>query len=290
MPEAVLSPGLTIHYLDINPARERVILLLHGLGADGSSWQLQFPALTALGYRILAPDARGFGKSTYPPDSPSSIQETARDFARLLEHLGITRVDVVGISMGGTHALALALDCPELIGHLVLVNTFAQLRPRSYKGWLYYALRFVLVHTMGLEVQARTVAARLFPKPDQAELRSMLIQQVIQADPKAYRTAMRALAKFDVKRRLSEIYLPTLVITGERDTTVPQDVQQQLVKAISKARQVLVPGAGHALSVDSPEQFNQILTDFLSNQGTINGDFRGFPGFPSVILGDPQKK
>jgi 3-oxoadipate enol-lactonase len=269
MPEVTLSPGLTIHYLDINPELERVILLLHGLGADGSSWQLQFPALTALGYRILAPDARGFGQSTYPPDSPASIQATARDFARLLEQLGINRVDVVGISMGGTHALALTLDCPELVGRLVLVNTFAHLRPRSLNGWLYYALRFVLVHTLGLEVQARTVAARIFPKPDQAELRSTLIQQVIQADPKAYRAAMRALAKFNVKQRLSEIYAPTLVITGEQDTTVPRDVQQQLAEAIPKARQVHLPGAGHALSVDTPLQFNQILIEFLSDLGPL---------------------
>ena len=264
MPEAVLSPDLTIHYLDLNPDMDRSILLLHGLGANGSSWQLQFPALTALGYRIIAPDARGFGRSSYPAASPASIEAAAHDFASLVGQLGINQLDVVGISMGGTHALALTLDCPQLVRRLVLVNTFAHLRPRSLNGWLYYALRFILVHTLGLEVQARTVAARIFPKPEQADLRAMLIQQVLQADPQAYRAAMRALAKFNVKSRLSEIFTPTLIITGELDTTVPGDVQQQLAQGIHLARHVSLPGAGHALSVDSSEQFNLILAEFLS--------------------------
>ena len=85
--------------------------------------------------------------------------------------------------MGGTHALSLALDYPELIRRLVLVNTFGQLRPHRVNEWLYYALRFILVHTLGLEVQARKVAARIFPQPEQAELREGLLQQVLQANP-----------------------------------------------------------------------------------------------------------
>ncbi len=169
MPEIELSPGLKIHYLDLNPQAGRVILLLHGLGADGSSWQLQFPLLETLGYRILAPDARGFGKSTYPPDSPASIQAAAHDFVLLVERLGISQLDLVGISMGGTQALAFVLECPQLVRRLVLVNTFAHLRPHGLSEWFYYAVRFLLVHTLGLEVQARQVARRIFPRPDQAD-------------------------------------------------------------------------------------------------------------------------
>lgn len=263
MPEIELSPELNIHYIDINPQAERVILLLHGLGADGSSWQLQFPILETLGYRILAPDTRGFGKSTYPKDSPASIQVAAHDFVLLAEKLGISQLDLVGISMGGTQALAFALECQQLVRRLVLVNTFAHLRPHGLNEWLYYAVRFLLLHTLGLEAQAQRVAGRIFPQPDQGELRQMLIEQIMQADPKAYRAAMRALAVFNVNARLSEIDVPTLVVTGEKDTTVPEEVQMQLVQGIRTARQVIVPGAGHAVSVDQPDRFNQILADFL---------------------------
>ncbi len=93
----------------------------------------------------------------------------------------------------------------------------------------------------------------------------MLIEQIMQADPKAYRAAMRALAGFNLKDRLSEINVPTLVVTGEKDTTVPQDVQAQLVEGIRTARQVFVPQAGHAVSVDQPDRFNRILADFLAS-------------------------
>ena len=265
MPDLELTADLSIHYLDLNPQAGRTILLLHGLGADESSWQLQFPELTAQSYRILAPDAPGFGQSTYPSGSPSSIQATAHEFVHLIDKLGIQELDLVGISMGGAHALAIALECPQLVRRLVLVNTFAHLRPHGLNEWLYYALRFVLVHTLGLEVQANTVAARIFPRPEQADLRQVLIGQILQADPRAYRAAMRALAKFNVVARLSEMNVPTLVVTGEQDTTVPRDVQQQLVQGIPGARQVFIPGAGHAVSVDRADMFNQILIDFLNS-------------------------
>lgn len=269
MPLMECSSGLRIHYLDVRPDPSdiqagKVAMLLHGLGADGSSWQLQLPALTGLGYRVLAPDARGFGRSSYPANSPARISIAAGDFIQLASRLGVAELDLVGISMGGAHALALALECPQLVRRLVLVNTFAHLRPRGVDEWVYYAIRFTLVHTLGLEAQAKTVAARIFPNPGQGPLRQMLIEQILQADPHAYRAAMRALASFNVNRRLSEINAPTLIVTGERDTTVPRDVQQQLVEGIRGARQVIIPGAGHAVSVDQPEAFTQVLIDFLS--------------------------
>ena len=61
-----LEPGLTIHYLDFNPGGYPAVLLLHGLGATGNSWQLQFHPLIEAGYRVLAPDMRGFGQSNFP--------------------------------------------------------------------------------------------------------------------------------------------------------------------------------------------------------------------------------
>ena len=264
MPLMELAPDLKIHYLDIQPDARFAVILLHGLGADGTSWQLQFPALTGLGFRIIAPDARGFGHSTYPPGSPAQISTAAGDFIQLASHLGIAHLDLVGISMGGAHALAFVLECPLLVRRLVLVNTFAHLRPHGLNEWVYYALRFMLVHTLGLEAQAKTVAARIFPNPDQEALSKMLIEQIMQADPSAYRAAMRALASFNVLERLSEINVPTLIVTGELDTTVPRDVQQQLVEGIRGAQHVIIPGAGHAVSVDQPLAFNQVLTDFLS--------------------------
>jgi pimeloyl-ACP methyl ester carboxylesterase len=219
--------------------------------------------LQAAGYRILAPDARGFGRSTYP--GGSSIHDMAADVAELLEHLSIHNLDVVGISMGGTLALQLALDYPERVKKLVLVNTFASLRPRQPSVWLYFIFRFALVHTLGLPTQARAVALRIFPQSSQESLRQELIRQIVQADPRGYRAAMRALGRFNVSKQLHRIASPTLVVTGERDTTVPAENQRMLAAGIKHATQVVIPEAGHAVTAEKPETFNSILVEFLTS-------------------------
>lgn len=264
MPSLELSPRLTLHYLDHNSEAGKGALLLHGLGATSESWQLQFPSISNAGFRIIAPDARGFGHSTYPGGN-TSISEMTGDFINLLDHLQTGPVDVVGISMGGTHALQFALDAPQMVHKLVLVNTFARLRPQKASDLFYFASRMLVIYTLGLSTQARIVANRLFPNPDQEELRQELIKQINQADPKGYRAAMRALGIFDVETRLSEIRAPTLVVTGERDTTVPPRLQQNLAQGIANARQVIIPDAGHAVTAEQPQIFNETLLEFLED-------------------------
>jgi pimeloyl-ACP methyl ester carboxylesterase len=263
VPEIELSPGLCIHYIDIGPRQGQSVLLLHGLGATGESWGLQFPALQSAGYRAFAPDARGFGRSSYP--GRTSVSDMAADMASLLEGLNALHTHVVGISMGGTIALQLALDYPHLVDKLVLVNTFAQLHPENPGVFLYFLVRFILLHTLGMPTQARAVARRVFPREDQSEMRRMLYEQILQADPRAYRASMRALARFDVHRRLKEIITPTLIITGDQDTTVKPESQRRLAESIPGAAHVIVAGAGHAVIADRPAIFNRLLLDFLAN-------------------------
>jgi pimeloyl-ACP methyl ester carboxylesterase len=166
--------------------------------------------------------------------------------------------------MGGTIAQQFVLDYPHLVHKLVLVSTFAILRPDSLTGWLYFLQRFILVNTLGLPAQARFVARRIFPEPQSEPLREMLIASITKADPRAYRAAMRSLGLFNSVKRLREIKMPTLVVTGTHDTTVPPVRQRMLVDGISGARQVVIPKAGHALSVDQAEAFNCCLLEFLS--------------------------
>jgi pimeloyl-ACP methyl ester carboxylesterase len=180
-----------------------------------------------------------------------------------MQELAVRRAYVLGISMGGVLAQQLALDHPELVERLILVNTFPYLRPDTFTGWLYYARRAVLVFTVGIYTQAKLVAQHLFPEPGQEPIREELIREISSADPRAYRGAMRALGLFDSRGRLGEIQAPTLVISGDRDTTVPLRNQQLLVKGISGCKHVILRGAGHAASVDKPDEFNRAVLDFL---------------------------
>jgi len=257
----MLSPGLSIHYLEHNPSGSRCVLLLHGLGASAESWIFQLPILTGAGFRVIVPDARGFGCSPYP--GKTGIVLMARDMAELLQRLDITRTHVVGISMGGTIALQLAIDYPTLVERLVLVNAFIRLRLANPGTWLYYAFRYFILLTMGHQTQARVVAKRIFPHPGQAELRQALISQITQADPAGYRATMRSLVRFNGLAQVAQIRSPTLVITGSADTTVPPQLQVELCDRIPGARQAIIEGAGHAVIAECPDQFNRVLLDFL---------------------------
>ncbi len=252
---------ITINYLDPNPAGSPAVLLLHGLGANASSWRLQFEPLIAAGLRPIAPDAPGFGGSRYDGRG-WTFRQIAANLASLLDELDIGPAHVVGLSMGGVLAQQFSLDFPQRLRDLALVSTFCRLRPDSASQWLYFLLRAALVFTLGPRKQAEMVARRIFPGPGQQALRQLAAEQFASADPRAYRAAMRALGSFDSRRRLSELRMPVLVITGELDSTVLPGRQKMLVNTIPGARQVIIPAAGHAVSIDQPEQFNQALMQF----------------------------
>lgn len=265
MPYLTLSPNLTIHYLDFNLISEKSIILIHGLGVNCESWFLQIEPLTTAGYRVICPDMRGFGKSGYDGSS-LTIKIMAEDIQSLISTLGLGMIDVVGISMGGTIGLQYAIDNPENLNHLVLVNTFSSLRPKNPAMWGYYLLRFVLVHFVGLKTQAKAVASRIFPLPEQELYRVTFINQVSQANVSAYRKAMRTLASFNVTKDLGKITAPTLVITGAEDTTVPAAVQVDLANRIPNCKHVIIPHSGHAVSIDQALEFNKALLSFLTTK------------------------
>jgi pimeloyl-ACP methyl ester carboxylesterase len=265
MPTAEILPGLSLHYKEYNPDGGKSILLLHGLGATCDSWQLQIPDLESAGYHVIAPDSRGFGMSGFP-GGRITIQVFAEDFKVLLNKLLITRAVVCGISMGGVIALQMALQYPELVEKLVLVNSYGKLRPDRLTGWGYFILRFLLVQTLGLQTQAEAVAWRIFPKREQQVYRQELVRQILQANPVVYRAAMRALARFDVEGRLDRVRAPTLIITGERDQTISPRNQKVLAERIPGARQVVISGAGHAVTADKPAEFNKALIEFITSE------------------------
>jgi 3-oxoadipate enol-lactonase len=259
MPEQLIDPGITIHYLDYYGEKPAGVLLLHGLGATCQSWQLQTPALLDAGYRVIVPDLRGFGNSAYPGGS-NNPEIMARDMARLVNRLDLEKVHLVGISLGGTVALELAINNPELVKSLVITNSFARLRPKKISLWIYYLVRLMLVHLIGIETQATYVANKLF---DDDLLSRTFKEQVCQSDPQGYRSTMRSLAYFDVTREVGKIQKPTLVITGDQDTVVPLENQVELSELIPGSEHLIIPGAGHAVTVEKPDEFNHMLTAFL---------------------------
>ncbi|HNZ12257.1 MAG TPA: alpha/beta hydrolase [Anaerolineaceae bacterium] len=251
-----------MYLLDPNPSGSPCVLLLHGLGMDGSSWFLQTRALVAAGYRPLAVDLPGFGQS---PRSNGrwTMRRAVAELVAELTARGLPPIPLVGISLGGALALQIALDYPHIPTRLVLINAFPCLRPLSREMSRYLLRRAFRSAFVGPRAQAEAVAAHLFPRAEQTFLRTEVVSRILQTDQRTYRAAMRAIALLDLRPRLAELRLPVLVITGERDGTIPPRNQTQMARRIPGAVQVVIPDAGHGVVIEQPDRVNQELLAFL---------------------------
>ncbi len=257
-------PDITINHLRIHfeeSGSGDVLLFLHGLGSCGQDWLLQTPTFCSR-FRVVAPDLHGHGQTDKPRKHVSIAQMTA-DVACLLDELGVKRTHIVGLSMGGCVAQQLALDDPARVRSLTLVNTFARFDPGEPGNALPLALRMGVLGVLGLPAQARFVAARMFPKPEQAQLRALAVERIASNDMATYIRLLFAISVFDVTRRLSEIACPTLVIAGDRDSTVPLRAKKFLAEHIRGAHFELVADSGHATPIDQPDVFNGLVMGFV---------------------------
>lgn len=244
------------------------ILLLHGLGASGESWVYQTNALVACGYYVLAPDLPGFGNT--PANAREwSLNQVVFELKEYLDQKNIPVCGLMGISMGGVIAQILAASYPDRITILILVNTFASLRRGKLSERIYFLKRGLRAFILSPRAQADLVAWRVFPGKDQELFRSMLKNSISRADGRVYRKCMLALARYDGRELARKIRMPTLVISGGNDTTVPLDLQRELVDTLPNARQVIIPNAGHAANIDQPELFNRLMLDFYANPSEI---------------------
>lgn len=252
---------LSLHYEESGAGPP--VLLLHGLGSSGRDWDLVAPALAAE-HRLLVPDARGHGRSGKPAGA-YGVPLFARDIAALCDHLGLTGLHVVGLSMGGMIAFQLAVDRPELVRSLVIINSGPDMVPRTLRMWLALKVRVALLRLGGPAYLARLLAPRLFPKPEQAELRQRLQTSIAANDPDAYLRATRGLIGWTVLDRLAEIRCPVLCLASDHDYT-PLSAKRAYLSLLSSAQLEVIRDSGHAAPMDQPAQVIAAIKGFLSAQ------------------------
>ncbi len=256
--------GVQLHYELHCPEKPGPpIALLHGLGSCGEDWLLQVPEFSRC-HRVLTVDLRGHGQSAKPRRA-YAIGDLAADVAGLLDHLGAETAHVVGLSHGGTVALRIALDFPNRIRSLVLVNTFARFQSTGPAGAMRLLRRSAHLLAGRMEQVGVEVAYGLFPNPDQSLQREATILRIRGDDRRDYLLALRALGRFDVRRHLGQITAPTLVIVGDRDRTVSIRAGELLARRIPGARLAVIPDSGHATPIDQPDRFNRVLLEFVDS-------------------------
>lgn len=239
------------------------LLLIHGLGSSSRDWQEQVGTFASR-YQIILFDVRGHGKSSKPP-GPYSVPLFAADTAKLLKSLGIGPVHVVGISMGGMIAFQLAVSEPEMVRSLTIVNSSPELVVRTLKERMQVWQRFLIVRLLGMRKMGQVLSKRLFPKPEQEEMRAIFVERWAENDVRAYLEAMRALVGWSVADRIKDIDCPTLVIASDEDYT-PVAEKEAYVEQIKGAELVVIEDARHAVTVEQVEQFNAAVEAFLSRQ------------------------
>lgn len=238
------------------------LLLIHGLGSSGRDWEQQIEAFSDH-FQVIVYDARGHGKSEKPP-GPYSVPLFAKDCAELLNVLGFNQVHVVGISMGAMIALQLAVDYPELVQDMVIINTGPDLVVRSTKDLILLWQRLIIVKLLGMRKMGEVLSKRLFPKPDQEALRDIFVERWAENDPRAYNLTLKGLVGWSVVEKLSSISCPTLVVAAYQDYT-PLEAKTTIVDQIPNAQLVVMEDAHHAAPMEYPDQFNQILRGFLAS-------------------------
>jgi len=252
-----------IYYEYHNPSdrADPGVLFLHGLGSCSEDWGLQIPIVSER-YWVLALDMPGHGQSSQPAGWPS-IEDMALPTASVVKEHSESPVHVVGLSLGGAVAMQLALAHPETVRSLTLVNTFAKLRSGS-SGLFRKLVRIAFVVLGRMDRVGGWVAAGLFPESEQELLRQAAAERIASNPRGAYLRAIWAATRFDIRDRLNEINIPTLVVAGELDTTVSMNAKKELASHIPGAQLVVIPDSGHATPIDAAEAFNRTLLDFLS--------------------------
>jgi pimeloyl-ACP methyl ester carboxylesterase len=238
------------------------LLFIHGLGSCTEDWQPQVESFRDR-YRTIVCDLRGHGRSS-KPHGGYSIERFAADVAAILHELKTGPAHVVGISLGGMVAFQLAVDAPQLVRSLTIVNSGPAVPAATFKQRLPLYIRLLYARVLGMRAMANKIANGLFPKPDQANLRDGFIARLVANDKSCYLASLKAIfAGWSVAARLGEIRCPVLVVASDNDYT-PVALKEAYVARLPHGRLLVVPDSRHALPMEKPREFNDALAAFLA--------------------------
>ena len=256
--------GVRIAYRDRDSGP--AIVFAHGHPFDQSMWDQQVDALSD--YRAVTLDLRGYGASEVPAsDAITTLETMADDIRALLDHLGIDRAVVAGLSMGGQVAMAFADQFPERLTGLVLATAFPEAdTPEAAAARLATAERFINEGSVlpGGEMLPRLLAPASV-KRDPA-LAVKVFTMIANAPPAGAAAALRGRARRkDYTTALRQLKVPALIVVGTEDKYVSLDTARRMQAAIPSAHLEVFDGIGHLPNLEAPGRFNAVLRDYLTS-------------------------
>lgn len=255
--------GARLAYRDRGQGRPIALLLIHGFPLDHRMWAAQLAGLSEQA-RVIAPDLRGFGRSAAALAGPLTMDQHADDLAALLDHLGVGRAVVAGLSMGGYVAFAFWRRHRARVQALVLADTRAEgdsPPAQANRDASAAKVRAAGVAAIAGDMLPRLLAPASLANPRLVErLRAMMTDQPAE-------TVIAALGglrdRADSRPTLPTITAATLVLVGEQDALTPPADAIAMAAGIPAARLVVIPGAGHMSPMENPRAVNAALRRFL---------------------------
>ncbi|MGQ9896265.1 MAG: alpha/beta fold hydrolase [Acidobacteriota bacterium] len=265
--------GVRLHYQEFGLPDAPVLLLLHGYCSSNYTWKDVVEPLTAAGYRVIAPDLKGFGFSEKPADRRYHVQDQAQLVIGLLDRLGIETAIFVGNSFGGAVSLACALMWASRVTGLVLIDAAYNDAPLHQYPFSLYA-RITRTWLVGEVAVPLLMATR---QSSETLLRAFFHdQQVVTPEriaayfrplrtAEGQRAAMTTARQWDlnwIEQELSSITIPVLIVWGEYDRSIPVTLGVRLRARLPQSEFVVIPDCGHIPEEERPEETTALILDF----------------------------
>jgi 3-oxoadipate enol-lactonase len=258
-----MKTAKSVHHVLEGRTGAPVVVLSHSLGTNLETWAPQVEAL-AEHFLVVRYDLRGHGRSPVP-GGPYEIADLGSDLLALLDHLGVARAHLCGLSLGGMVSLWVGSHYPERVDRMVVCCTSALLGPAS--AW---AERAAVVRAKGMEAIADAVVARWFTPEFRArepELYTSMRAVLAATPPVGYAESCGAIERMDLRPYLSAIRAPTLAVAAAADLAIPPDHLFQIAKALPLGHAAVVEHAAHLANVERPEKVTELILGHLLRGG-----------------------
>ena len=252
---------IQIYYELHGPENADVIVLSNGIFMSTASWGFQVAAFKKH-FRVLVYDCRGMWQSDHPA-GPYSMEQHADDLAALLTGLGIQKAHIGGISYGGEISMVFALKYPQLTRSLIISSSVSQIDPMLQvmgKSWM------SALHNNDADTLFEVTFPANFSEPWIAAnpgVQEPTRRKYHDMDLKAAEELMLAFSKVDFTTELKKITVPTLVLVGELDILKSRKYAEIITHEISGAELVVIPHGGHAICMEKPGEFNDVVLGFV---------------------------
>lgn len=256
------------------------LAMIEGWGYSRWMWFKQINTFSKK-YTCIVFDNRGVGLSD-KPDEPYSIEMFADDLRELLDHIGVRRAHILGISMGGFIAQEFALKYPDRVLSLVLVSThFGGEKARQTPKETMDAILSIREEELGAREALRRKMAFAFNskyfEENPEEIDQIISWRIEEAQPRyAWLRQAGAVQGFNLGNKASKIKAPTLIVAGTNDRVVPYQNAELLLETIPNSELVLFEGGSHLIFIENADSFNKVVMDFLSevDEGAFNTKVR----------------